>query len=161
MNSTAPTPKLAVALELLERAIELYLRGDSYYSSLHLGGAAEEVLAIYIRDLSDELPATAKPASDHLKDAFLAFKAPSSPRERVAAEKWIHDRMFEAKNTVKHKRGKRDLTVSFDAKEEAFDVVDLAVSNYFVLFSHMQLPWMPCVEQFDQARRREYRADEA
>ena len=159
MNLAATFPKHKVALELLERAIELYLRGDSYYSALHLGGAAEEVFAVYIRDLKDQLPAETKPASDQMKEAFLVYKSPGSPRERAVAEKWIHNRMFAAKNSVKHKQGKGDLVVAFDAKEEAFAVIDLAISNYFSLFSHTKLPWIPCVEEFDQARRRDYRGD--
>ena len=159
MNSVAPVPKHAVALELLERAVELYLRGNSYYAALHLGAAAEEVFAVYIRDMERELPVAVKPASDRLKEAFIAFRAPTTSQEKAAAEKWIHDRMFGAKNAVKHKFGKKDWVVAFDAKEEAFDAIDMAISNYFALFSHTDLPWLPCVGEFDMARQRDYRGE--
>lgn len=159
--SPVPVPKHIVATQLLERAIELYLRGDSYYAALNIGGAAEEVLAVYLRDMQTELPASTKPASDQMKAAFLAFSASTSSEEQASLEKWIHDRIFAAKNSVKHKRGKNDWSVIFDAKAEAYDMIDMAISNYFQLFSHTNLPHLPCIQEFDIARRAERLSDEA
>jgi len=45
------TPKLSIAVEFLERAIELHLRGNSYHSAIHLAGAAEELLNVYTREI--------------------------------------------------------------------------------------------------------------
>ena len=154
-------PKYAASLELLERGIELYLRGDSYYSALHLAGAAEEVLAVYARELpADQLSGTGS-ASDQMKQAFLALSQPDSPRDEESLAKWFHDRTYAAKNSVKHRRGRGDHFVDFNPKQEAADLLDLAVSTYFQLFSRTQLPYLPCIEAFDEQRRIEIAENEA
>lgn len=40
--------KLAIAAEYLNRAIELYFRGDAYFSALHLAGATQELLGKFV-----------------------------------------------------------------------------------------------------------------
>ena len=150
MNSTAAVPKFTAALELLDRAIELYLRRDSFYSALNLAGAAEEVLAVYARELPADPASGVGSASDQLKELFVTM---ATHEEREAAEKWFHDRTYNAKNSVKHKRGKRDNSVDFDPKEEAGELLDLAVSTYFQLFSRTNIPYLPSVEAFDRERR--------
>jgi hypothetical protein len=148
-------PKPEVALELLDRAIELYLRGDSYYAALHLGGAAEEVLSVCAREVSVNSTATLKPAFDQMKDAIVALSAPASPDEKRKAEKRVYDLMSDAKNTVKHKRGSKDNTVNFDAKEEAYDVIDRAITTYLQLLSLLRLAHLPSIQKFDERRRSE------
>ena len=158
MNSTAAVPKFTAALELLDRAIELYLRRDSYYSALNLAGAAEEVLAVYARELPADPGSGVGSASDQLKKLFVAM---ATLEEREAAEKWFHDRTYNAKNSVKHKRGKGDNFVDFDPKEEAGELLELAVSTYFQLFSRTNIPYLPSVEAFDRERRLESATDAA
>jgi hypothetical protein len=153
--SDAKVQKFEVALELLERAIELYLRRDSYYSALHLGGAAEEVLAGYAREVKTSPTTTLAPAFDQFKAAVLKISGPSSPEDAAKTEKWVYDRMTEAKNSVKHKRGKRDRAVSFDPREEAYDVIDRAITTYFQLFSVLGLRPLQLIEKFDARRRQE------
>jgi len=154
-------PKYAASLELLSRGIELYLRGDSYYSALHLAGAAEEVLAVYVRELPLYEAYEAGSASDRMKQAFLALSEPGTPRDEETLGKWFHDRTYAAKNAVKHRRGRGDHFVDFDPKQEAAELLELAVSTYFQLFSRTQLPYLPCIEAFDQQRQVERAADEA
>jgi len=161
MSTQATVPKYTASLELLSRGIELYLRGDSYYSALHLAGAAEEVLAVYVRELPPETLSGTSSASDQMRHAFVALSAPDSPQDRESLEKWFHDRTYAAKNSVKHKRGHRDRLVDFDPKLEAAELLDLAVSTYFQLFSRAELPYLPCIEAFDQKRRVERAEDEA
>jgi hypothetical protein len=153
--AAAVTEKNVVALELLERAIELFLRGDSYYAAIHLGGAAEELLTVYAREIQSTSTTTLNPASDQVKAAFLKLMNPSSRDEAEMLEKWIHDRMSDAKNSVKHKRGRNDKTVSFDPKEEAYDVIDRAITTYFQLFSVFRLRPLRSIEQFDSRHREE------
>ncbi|UNP29300.1 hypothetical protein [Lysobacter gummosus] len=161
MNTFAIVPKYTVALELLERAIELYMRGDSYYAALHLGGAAEEVLAVYVRAMPPSASNGQRAAADQFKDAFLTFSSPASPEERAGAERWIHNRMFDAKNSVKHKRGRKDEAVDFDAEQEAHDAIDLAISTYFQLFSYLNLPCLACIKNFDAKGRNKQGTGEA
>lgn len=150
--------KYDVALELLERAIELFLRGDSYYAAIHLGGGAEELLSVYAREIKTSPTTTLIPAFDQMKGAFLKLMNPSTRDEVEALEKWIHDRMSDAQNSVKHKRGRYDMTVSFDPKEEAYDVIDRAITTYFQLFSILKLRPIRSIEQFDAKRREECKA---
>ena len=154
-------PKYTASLELLSRGIELYLRGDSYYSALHLAGAAEEVLAVYVRELPADEAHGAGSASDQLRQAFLALSEPGTRQDEESLRKWFHNRTYAAKNAVKHRRGRGDHFVDFDPKEEAAELLELAVSTYFQLFSRTQVPYVPCIEAFDQKRRSERAANEA
>lgn len=151
----ASIPKHDVALELLDRSIELYLRGDSFYAALHLAGAAEELLAVYARAIPIAPAVALSPAFDQMKEAIVSLISPQSPAERIDAEKWAHDRLSDAKNSVKHKRGPRDDSVNFDSKEEAYDVIDRAITTYFQLLSVLRLPHLPSVQAFDARRRSE------
>jgi len=155
MSISDRIPKHAIAMEHLERAMELYQRGDSYYSALHLGAAAEEILAVYARDTQISSTQTLKPSFDEFKEAVFALSAASSPAEQAKTEKWIHDRMTDAKNSVKHKAGRKDAYVGFDAKEEAYVVIDRAISTYFQLFLPLRLPYLPSIQDFDAKRRSE------
>lgn len=40
--------KLTIAAEYLNTAIELYFRGDAYFSALHLAGAAQELFSKFV-----------------------------------------------------------------------------------------------------------------
>ena len=151
----ASVPKHHVALELLDRSIELYLRGDSFYAALHLGGAAEELLAVYARGIPITPTTTLAPAFDQMKELVVALISPQSPAERNDAEKWAHDRLNSAKNSVKHKRGPKDDAVNIDSKEEAYDVIDRAVATYFQLLPALRLPHLQSVQAFDSRRRSE------
>lgn len=155
----AAVPKYVASLEILSRAIELYLRGDSYYSALHLAGAAEEVLASHVRELPCELLSGVGSVSDQMKQAFVAFSDPASSKDKESLKKWFHDRTYAAKNAVKHKRGRRDRFVDFEPKLEAAELLDLAVSTYFQLFSRTNLPYLRCIETFDKSRRDERAAE--
>ena len=92
MNNASAHPKHVVAMEHLARAIELYLRGDSFYSALHRGGAAEEILNVYAREVQLGEKEWMKPSFDHFKQAVLRLSSPSTPKEKADVEKWIHDR---------------------------------------------------------------------
>ena len=147
--------KSEVACELLDRAIELHLRGDSYYAALHLGGAAEELLSVSAREVQVAPDTFLKPAFDQMKELIVALSNPSSRAERQEAERWAHHRMNDAKNSIKHKRGVKDDSVNFDAKEESYDMIDRAITTYFQLFSILRLRPIPSIQEFDQRRRGE------
>jgi len=154
--SSAAVPKTEVACELLDRAIELHLRGDSFFAALHLGGAAEEVLSVCVREIPAGAGTFMKPAFDQMKEAIVALSNPKSEHEAKEIEKWAHDRMSDAKNSVKHKRGSKDRTVSFDAKEESYEVIDRAITTYFQLWSLLRLPYLSSIQEFDKRRRTEH-----
>ena len=152
MPSTVPQ-KSEVACELLDRAIELFLRGDSYYAALHLGGASEEILTVYAREVPLSDGTFMEPTFDQMKRAIVALSHPTSEFEAKKSEKWAHDRMSRAKNSVKHKRGSNDRAVDFEIEAESYDIIDRAITTYFQLWSQLDLPYLPLIQAFDQARR--------
>lgn len=145
--------KSEVACELLDRAIELFLRGDSYYAALNLGGASEEILTVFAREVPLSEGTFIEPAFDQMKRAIIALSHPTSELEAKEYEKWAHDRMKKAMNSVKHKRGPQDRMVDFDVEEESYDIIDRAITTYFQLWLPLKLPYLPSIQAFDQARR--------
>jgi len=152
---SAATSKTAVAVELLDRAIELYLREDSFFAALHLAGAAEEFLNVYARTAPELQGSPLVPAFDSFKEAVVLLSAPASKKESDETEKWVYDHMTYAKNSVKHMRGGKDTKVEFNAKEEAYDTIDRAITTYFQLMSVLRLPHLPSIGLFDKRRRSE------
>jgi hypothetical protein len=137
------TKKSAIATELLDRALRMYYEGDSYFAALHLAGAAEEVLAVYVKKHGgtssfDSLKDAAVLLSKHLNDDGIESK----PCE-------IKYLMNRAKNATKHMYGKKDSEVHFDAQSEAKDMLDLAVSNYYYLMSFIDLPETDLLRRFN------------
>ena len=154
------TPKLEIAAEMLERSIELFLRGDSYHSALHLAGAAEEILNVYARSI--ELPGgkTLAPSFDQMKAALTEALAPKTEHEKGKAEhekgkaeKWAHDRLTDPKNSVKHMRGTRDTHFVYDSEQEAEDVIDRAVTTYIQLNQRLGHPLATLITAFDRIMR--------
>jgi hypothetical protein len=143
--------KLSIAVELLERAIELHLRGDSYYAAIHLAGAAEELLNVYTRQIQLGHGVRMKPTFDQIKDGLVAILNPQSASDREAAEKWAFDRMTWAKNSVKHMRGAKDIDLQLDAEVESEDVIDRAVSTYLQIRPTVGLPLVHLIQAFDNA----------
>ena len=68
-------------------------------------------------------------------------------------ESLLIDRMNDAKNQVKHKRGHRDESVEFNAAEEAVDVIHRAISNFDQLRAILPLRDVPAIEKFMTASR--------
>ena len=147
--STHEKQKHEVALELMEWAIQAFLSGRGYYVAIHLAGAAEEVLAVYLR--SPDMPLT--PAAESFASLFLHLSEPTSEREADELRKWGMDRMNGARNSVKHKRGHGDNVVEFDPYEEAADAIDRAISNYTRLLQKIQLPVVPSMDSYHLARK--------
>ena len=145
--------KLLVAVQLLERAVELHLRGDSFYASIHLSAAAEEVLNVYAREVTLHDGSQMKPSFDEAKDAMVTTLNPQSDLQRQAAEKWAYDRLTRAKNIVKHMRGLKDALVDMDPETESDDYLDRAISTYFQIQPIAKLPLIYLIQAFDRARQ--------
>ncbi len=142
------TPKLVIATELLDRALQMYYEGNSYFASLHLAGAAEEILAAYvkkyrgtssfesIRDFSAILSKT-----ELLQDLIGDGVKPTA--------KNIAETMNKAKNSTKHMNERDDDVVHFDAQAEAKDLLDRAVTNYYHLMSFLELEETSLLRRFN------------
>lgn len=133
--------KLAVATQQLDTALRLYFGGREYFSAITLAGAAEEILGVYLK----------------LYKQPNAFESDLESSLRVY--RWLHgeegsrDSMHNTINRVKisakHMRGKNDTGLICDPREEAQDILDRAVTNYYRLMSFEELSETPRIRKFN------------
>ena len=137
--------KLDIAYEYLDRACDLYLAG-SFFSALHLGGAAEEMFDAIIRArkagenkisspdgkivLRRALPS---PATDELI-ALIQKQQQAEGLSALSAVE-IRKRLDRAKNKTKHATERNnknafELTVRLDIEREATVMLMRALLNY-------------------------------
>ncbi len=117
-----------MALEQLETALRLYFEAEkSYYSVITLAGAAEEILGKLLKENGQET------ALDTIKKAVRAVS--ERLRGEATTEKWVATRANNAKNRVKHGSPNQSKSVEFDAAEEAKDMLQRAIDNYYTLTS--------------------------
>ena len=130
----------------LDTAIRLYLEREDYYSVVTLAGASEEILGRLLPDgthafgifnkifvKAQQLLGGQPSDADAEKADENSEKALDEDAEKAAekaAEKWVADRSNDVRNWLKHLKSK---THSFDAKQEAFDMVNRAIDNYWRL----------------------------
>jgi hypothetical protein len=114
-----------VAVQQLETALRLYFEGRDFYSVITLAGAADTILAQMLRIEGKE------PRLEELKKATVEIARSLLGQE--VSPKWVADRANLARNALKHWDPDQPVRVSFDAKEEATDMLDRAVTNYWSL----------------------------
>ena len=141
---SAPTPKLIVAVELLDRALRLYYEGGSDFSALHLAGAAEELLGKHVEDK------VGQSSFASLKAAAVCFSKYLNAGGEESTPKAIAVVMNRAKNSTKHMDDMSDGSVSFDPRAEAHALLDRAVTNFYQAMSHFQLQETDLIRRFNQ-----------
>lgn len=138
--ATRKFSKLEVATQQLDTALRLYFRKE-YFSAITLAGAAEEVLGVYLK----------------------VHKQPNAFDQTVESSlrvyRWLHnsegsrDKMLKVinrvKNGSKHMMGKKDIELRCNPKEEAKDVLDRAVSNYYALMIFEELNETSSIRKFN------------
>lgn len=137
------TSKLDIATELLDRALKLFYERDSYFSAIHLAGAAEEVLGAYVTSHGgvsafESLRDGEVKLSKHIRDDGIE----SSPKR-------IANAMNHAKNATKHMDDGDDDRVYFNAEFEARELLDRAVMNYYDLMQFLPLRETPLLQRFN------------
>lgn len=124
-----------MALSQLETALRLYWEHD-YYSAITLSGAADEIFGQLLKAEGKE------PEIESIKRAVAAIYErlrgyPLDPRR-------ISERANHARNALKHWNTGQPIIVEFDVVEEARDMLDRAISNYWALDSDLS----PAMEKF-------------
>ena len=117
-----------IALRQLETALRLYFEKEDYYSVITLAGAAEEILGKLLKEDGHEN------SLDALKKATRAISERlwgEAPTEKTAT------RANDARNRLKHWSPGQPQSVEFDAAEEAKDMLDRAIDNYYELTSEL------------------------
>ena len=116
-----------VAVRQLETALRLYFEQEDYYSVITLAGASEEMLGKLLKENGIEN------SLDSLKKASLAIT--KQLFGEAPTEKEVVARANDARNRLKH--GSPGKPIEFDAKEEAKDMLDRAIDNYYELTSEL------------------------
>jgi hypothetical protein len=124
-DDSTMTPKQRVALELLDRAIEMYF-AEAYFAAIHLAGAAEELFGGYL-----SLWKAAKPAADTIYDeAIKSLGYGQDEKVPAVLSKAVYRSIFHSRNRTKHLNRENDHEISFDPKREADTVLQRAMSNF-------------------------------
>jgi len=133
--------KRIIALTQLETALRLLGEGEDYYSVVTLAGAADEILGRLLESqggLSALASLTKAAAAIHTKVHGTPY-----------SEKVFIERANLARNALKHLHAGGADQVSLDIEEEAADMLDRAVSNYWALTQSIT----PAMEAFERVRR--------
>jgi len=133
--------KAHVALTQLETALRLYDGGEDYYSVVTLAGAADEIFGRLL-ELQGGVSAL---ASLTKAAAAIHLQVHGTP----GSEKAFIERANLARNALKHLNAGGADRVTIDIREEAADMLDRAISNYWALTQSIT----PAMERFEHARR--------
>ena len=118
-----------IALRQLETALRLYFEKEDYYSVITLAGAAEEVLGKLLKEDGHENSLDTRKKATRAISERLWGEAPT--------EKRVATRANGARNRLKHWSPGQPQSVEFDAVEEAKDMLDRAIDNYYELTSKL------------------------
>jgi len=136
--------KLIVATEYLNRSIELYFRGDSDFSALHLAGAAQELLGKFV-ELSG-----GQSAHSQLVDGAVRISNALNPAGAPSTAKGIRGVINFAKNRAKHMDDAGDDVIEFDARRAAGEMLDIAVEEFYQLFGNgAEVSISPEIERYN------------
>lgn len=122
-----------MALMQLETALRLYFERNDYYSVITLSGAADEVFGQILKSQGRE------PRLESIKKSVAAIF--ERLRGRPLDPKKVAESANFARNALKHWSEGQPLAVQFDAIEEAKDMLERAIANYWSLESNL-LPSM-------------------
>jgi hypothetical protein len=118
-----------MALVQLETALALYFEGTDYYSVISLAGAADELFGQLLKAKGTDN------SLETLKKAAVAIHKQLTGESIEGSE--IAQRANLARNSLKHWELGQPLIVVFDAREEAQDMLNRAVDNYWALEFHL------------------------
>lgn len=127
-----------IALEHLEEALRMYLDEKSYFAAITLAGAAEETLGKLAKHQGKEN------SIESLKRAACQI------HERLFGETIepaaIADRANYARNRLKHVNPGVEPLVTINAEEEARDMLNRAIDNYWLVMEQLS----PAMERFQR-----------
>lgn len=121
--------RLEMATRQLETALALYFEGQDYYSAITLAGAADEVFGQVLREQGQE------PRVEEIAKSVAAIYKKLHGTE--ITPKSVADRANHARNALKHWSANQPLVVEFDVLEEAKDMVERGIANYWALYGDL------------------------
>ncbi len=142
-DGEATYEKLPIATSQLDTALRLFFEEEDLFSAITLAGAAEEILGQLLRE------AGIKNSFDELNEASARIHE-SLFGDQVGA-KVFGERANRARNTLKHHTPGQPQAVTLDLRQEAIDLLDRAISNYWLI----EYDLTPGMERFTQMQRSE------
>ncbi len=139
MLTTRAYEKKFIAVTQLETALHLFGEEQDLFSALTLAGAAEEILG---RLVSGEGKET---SLESLKNAALGMYQHLFG-ETVDPSVFVN-RANRARNSLKHLGSPKQPTIVLDVREEAVDMLNRAIDNYWALDESLT----PAMERFVRA----------
>jgi len=133
--------KLDVAVAQLETALELYFSNGCRIAVTTLAGAAEEILGRYVEIKGEETA-----LSETVRIVCLLHKKRCGITPKHAP---IKTRANFAKNSFKHMELEGDFDITVDVEEEAIDMLNRAIDNYWKLTQCLT----PLMERYEEFRR--------
>jgi len=133
--------KQQVALTQLETALRIFAEGTDYYSVVTLAGAADEIFGKLLESQGG-ISALASLTRASVAIHQIVHGVPGN-------EKAYADRANLARNALKHLRAGGERVVDLDIYQEAVDMLDRAVSNYWELTKFLS----PAMESFESHQR--------
>ena len=132
--------KLEVATQQLDTALRLYFQKKEYFSAITLAGAAEEIFGVYLK-IHNQTNAF----DNHLKSSLNVYHW---LHETEGSRDQMHKTINRIKTASKHMQGKHDTSIVCDAREEAKDILDRAISHYYTLMQFEDLEETPKIAKF-------------
>lgn len=137
------TSKIDIACELLEQALRLYFDGNADFATLHLAGGAEELLGKHLEALGRETSFAS------LRDSAVRITKLLNDDGKPSPARDIANLINRPKNSTKHMDGTHDAVVSFDARLQARDMLDRAVTNFYHLLEFHELEETALIRRFN------------
>ena len=130
--------RLEIAKRQLETALALYFDGGDLYSVITLAGAADELFGKALRIQGQE--SRIEELSKSVAAIYRKLYGEELEPKRVA------ERANHARNALKHWAMDQDVDVEFDLVEEAKDMLERGVNNYWALYGDLTEP----MERFER-----------
>lgn len=133
--------KKCIALAQLETALRLFREDHDFLAVITLAGAADEILGkLVARQGEDSSVASLNKAAAAIYEHLFGEQA---------GEGTFVDRANRARNALKHLDAGGSPTVTFDAQQEAVDMLNRAIDNYWTL----ERALTPAMERFARSQR--------
>lgn len=131
--------KTLIAVTQLETALRLFVEGQDLFSALTLAGAAEEILGRLV-------------SGEGKESSIESLKNAASEMHQHLFSEIIDPSVFghlanRARNSLKHLGSPKQPRIALDVREEAVDMLNRAIDNYWAL----QESLTPPMERFVRA----------
>jgi hypothetical protein len=145
MSNAELTPKILVAVELLDRALQMFNDG-AYFAAITLAGAAEEILGVYVER------AGMQSSFDNFREMAVPFaNFVANEGDTTVDVKIMSNWMKYARNRTKHIHSTGDDDILFHPRHSAMDLLQRALRDYANLQTVYPLEMTELMKGFNPA----------